>query len=194
MDSSITRHGEEINEIIDKQEYAENQDRRNNLKIFGIPESRGQESWVDSENLVKANIKEILCIEEDIEIERAHQVGQKREFFTRKDGTKVKAVPRPIVAKLTSWKQKEKVVCTARKLKPEKVKVLNDFCKRTLEKRAAQRDRLLEERKKGNAAYFVGSRLVVYKKSNNDRPPGGRPPSANDNTSQEGDGEILFKG
>ena len=104
MDSSITRYGEEINEIIDKQEYAENQDRRNNLKIFGIPESHGQESWVGSENLVKANIKETLCIEEDIEIERAHQVGQKREFFTRKYGTKVKAFPRPIVAKLTSWK------------------------------------------------------------------------------------------
>ena len=85
VDSSITRHGEEINEIIeiiDKQEYTENQDRRNNLKIFGLPESCGQESWVDSENLVKANIKETLCIEEDIEIERAHRVGEKREFFT----------------------------------------------------------------------------------------------------------------
>ena len=99
-----------------------------------------------------------------------------------------------IFFKLTSWKHKEKVVYTARKLKPEKVKFLNDFCKRTLEKRAAQRDRLLEERKKGNGAYFVGSHLVVYKKSNDDRPPGGRPPLANDNASQEGDGEIFLKG
>ena len=58
--------------------------------------------------ILKSQVKDVLGIEEELEIERAHRVGQKREFFTRRDGSKVKAHPRPIVAKFKSWKQREK--------------------------------------------------------------------------------------
>ena len=40
-------------------EYLENQSRRNNIRVSGIPESPG-ETWTDSENKVKEAIKSSL--------------------------------------------------------------------------------------------------------------------------------------
>ena len=56
--------------------------------------------------------------------------------------------PRPIIAKFTYWKQKEKVLRAAGELKPEGVQFYPDFAKRTLQRRASQIPKLLEERKR----------------------------------------------
>ena len=54
-----------------KIEYQENQSRRNNIRVFGIPESAG-ETWEMAETKVKDAIKEKLNIE--VDIERSHSV------------------------------------------------------------------------------------------------------------------------
>ena len=76
----------------------------------------------------------------------------------------------PIIAKFTYWKQKEKVLHAARKLKLEGVQLdvqfYQDFAQGTLQRRASQIPKLLEERKKGKVAYFVMDQLIVK-----DKPP-----------------------
>ena len=48
----------DIDELYDQQEYLENHSRRNNIKVLGIQESEGGETWEESEKLVKDAIKE----------------------------------------------------------------------------------------------------------------------------------------
>ena len=59
-----------------KKEYQENQIRRNNIRVFGIPESAG-ETWEMAKTRVRDAIKEKLNIE--VDIERAHRV-ERRTF------------------------------------------------------------------------------------------------------------------
>ena len=69
-----------------KQEYLENQSRRNNIKITGVQEDDTEKTWDDTEMIVKKMIREKLGIEEEVKIERAHRVGKK---------LKSRAPPRP---------------------------------------------------------------------------------------------------
>ena len=117
-----------IVDVEDQSDYLENQSRRNNLKISGIPEKEnGFETWEETEQLVKEAIKDKLKITTDIQIERAHRIGQRgggrraegrgrRQMFSnnRKENE-----PRTIVAKCLSWKHKSEVIQAARKLKPD---------------------------------------------------------------------------
>ena len=50
-------------------ENLENQSRRNNIKIFGVPEEENEKTWDDTEVIVKTLIRNKLGIEEHIEIE-----------------------------------------------------------------------------------------------------------------------------
>ena len=58
----------------DRNEYLENQSRRNNVKILGLPESVDETSWDATEAKVKEQIKNALGIEENLVIERAHRI------------------------------------------------------------------------------------------------------------------------
>ena len=67
MEDSFARSENEIDEIMDKQEYLENSSRRNNVKTLGIPEKNqkdGKETWEESE------IKAIEAIKKKLEIQR----------------------------------------------------------------------------------------------------------------------------
>ena len=93
----------DVDHSLDQQEYLENQSRRNNVKVFGIPEKdakEGLESWEEKEQLVKNEIKSNLKIEVDLNIERAHRVGKLRpQPSHRHDGSKAKVRPRPIIVR-----------------------------------------------------------------------------------------------
>ena len=71
-------------------------------------------------------------------------------------------IPRPIIAKIKSLKGKENILRIAQRKKPKNVLFLNDFLQRTLEKRAENIPRMLEERKKGNMAFLYMDKLIVY--------------------------------
>ena len=137
--------------------------RRNNIKVIGIPEHT-TESWEESEALFKSEVKKALNMDEELHVERAHGIGSKRQFVTRRDGSRVKAGPRPIAVKMTNWKQKEKVIKKAREIKPANVKFLEDFSQRTLDKRSSLIPKLEEARRVGKIAYFIADRLVIKEK------------------------------
>eukprot|EP00795_Rhopilema_esculentum_P005009 gene5009-115_t len=108
-----------IDSLYNLSEYLENQSTRNNLKLLGMPGSESGETWDQSEKFFKNQVKESFITEEEIEIECAHRVGQKREIFTRPDGFKVKARPRPITAIIKNCKQKENIIKAARSIRLE---------------------------------------------------------------------------
>ena len=157
---------EGFEDIADHTEYLENQSRRNNLKILGVPESPDEKSWDETENKVKDLVKSELGISDDFEIERAHRVGRFQKNVNRSGNTNQKPKPRPIVAKLRSWKTNEMIVKKARQLKPKGIMFFNDLSQRTLLKRQSQVDDLIRARQRGKDAFFVLDRLVIK-----DKPP-----------------------
>ena len=152
-------------EIEEKQEYLENMSRRNNIKVLDLPEEEGEKTWADTEELVKKTVKEQLHYEDDVHIERAHRMGKPRPLFVmNSDGTKTKSRPR-LIARFSSWKEKEAILATARKVKPKQIKFFQDLSSRTLKKRAEKIPDLIRERKKGKITYFILDRLIVREKN-----------------------------
>ena len=134
----MNQYDEDLEDVSNQTEYLQNQSQWNNLKIIhvGVQESEEEKTWEDTEEAVKKIIHEKLEIGKDIQIERAHRIGKPHpaNATVRHDGSEVK--PWHIVAKLTSWKQKETILRTARRKQPEGAMFYPDYVKRTLEKRA----------------------------------------------------------
>eukprot|EP00112_Aurelia_sp_Birch-Aquarium-sp1_P003385 Seg1379.2 transcript_id=Seg1379.2/GoldUCD/mRNA.D3Y31 product="hypothetical protein" protein_id=Seg1379.2/GoldUCD/D3Y31 len=127
-----------LDDLEAKSDYLENQSRRNDIKIFGIAEEHG-ETWDDCESKVKKAIVEKLDIKDEILIERAHRVGPMNgDKRNQRGGAERKNSdgPRPIVAKMQSWKQKSVVIKYAQKKKPKGISFKEDFSNRVLERRA----------------------------------------------------------
>ena len=82
-----------------KKGYQENQSRRNNIRVFGIPESAG-ETWEMAETKVRDTIKEKLNIE--VDIERAHCIERRKSRGIKQHQADPK--PRVTVFRLSSWK------------------------------------------------------------------------------------------
>ena len=137
-----------LDEQSSKMEYLENQSRRNNIRVSGIPES-ADETWETVEEKVKKAIREKLDME--IDIERAHRVESKK----KPEGAKKSGQSRTIVCRLKNWKQKEAVVRKARKEKPEGLFICEDLAVATLEKRASHVEKLKAAKKAGKTAYFI---------------------------------------
>ncbi len=163
--------GDGVEDLARNIEYLENQSRRNNVKIFGIPEDDDEKSWDDTESKVKEAIKDKLGIEDEIKIERAHRIGNRsnddgRQRQRQRDGTRSNNGPRPIVAKIESWKVKENIVKKAREIKPDGLRFYSDFSQRTLDRRRSQIPALQAARSQGKDAFFVVDRLVIRNKRN----------------------------
>ena len=129
-------------------EYLKNQSRRNNIRVSGIPEEPA-ETWEKVEEKVKAAVKEKLDF--DIDIKCAHRVEKRKGGNGRRRRT--------IVCRLESWKEREAVLRKARKVKPQGLFISKDLARATLEKRAAQVDKL-------KTAYFILDRLIIRDKIN----------------------------
>ena len=100
-----------VNKHLQKTIYLENQSRRNNLRFEGLLEDNG-ETWETTEEKVKKVLVDKLNLEPVPEIERAHRAGRP----TRHDGT---PKPRTVVCKFTSYKAKESILKTARRMNPK---------------------------------------------------------------------------
>ena len=77
---------------------------RDNIRFDGVREYEN-ESWNDTEEVLKDLLFEHLGLQ-NIKLERVHRTGEKREDTSR-----------TIVAKLSSYKTKEMILKSARKLK-----------------------------------------------------------------------------
>eukprot|EP00112_Aurelia_sp_Birch-Aquarium-sp1_P015482 Seg3433.4 transcript_id=Seg3433.4/GoldUCD/mRNA.D3Y31 product="hypothetical protein" protein_id=Seg3433.4/GoldUCD/D3Y31 len=96
-----------IEDLQIKNDYLENRSRRNNIKVYGIPEAPA-ETWDDCEEKVKKALVEKLDIKDEVIIERAHRVGQSKPAQRGRGRRLPKGPhqkphddgPRPIVAKI----------------------------------------------------------------------------------------------
>ena len=100
LDSAI----EEIQDDLDHQEeqmkYLENQSRRNNVRVDGIPEE-DNETLEETEAKVKQVLKDELNLTSAPDIERAHRVGKssRRPASAQNSASR----PRTIVCRLCDW-------------------------------------------------------------------------------------------
>ena len=166
-EDGLTEANSCIDELYDQQEQLENHSRRNNVKIMGIPEN-GNETWEESEQKAIEVIRTRLQIAEELKVERAHRVGKPRPPYRHIGGEKLKSKPRPIIVKFQEWKTKEKVVRTARKMKPDGLMFYEDFAQRTLQRRRELIPELIRRRKQGKQAFIVMDRIVEYDTDRNE--------------------------
>ena len=139
-------------DVTAKLDYLENQSRRSNVIIDGIPDVKS-ESWSDAEIKVKNVFTDHLKINPKlIEIERAHRVG-------KYDPT---GRPRSIVAKLLRFKDKEEIFKRSKNLKGTNIYINEDYSESVRQKRKDLLPQLKAERQKGNIAYLKFDKLVVH--------------------------------
>ena len=111
----------------------EDRSRRDNLRFDGIEEWE-EESWTDTEQNLKDTLSDISGIQ-NVKIERAHRVGDKKRSSCR-----------TIVAKLSSFKMKERILAEAKKRKPKGIQIYEDFLKATVEIRKRNLEKVKELR------------------------------------------------
>ena len=159
--AKITDMEEELDDIqqcLDKHdekiEYLENQSRRNNIRIDGIPE--------ETEEIVKKVLTEKLHLEFEPTIERAHRIGGKlRPSESGNPSESPRSRPRTIVCRLNYWKEKEAILKSARQRKPTGLFINEDLATETIEKRQEKMERFKEAKRAGKLAYFVLDKLVI---------------------------------
>lgn len=147
--------------IVKKSDSLENQSRRNNILIDGVPDNK-QESWSQCEKKVREILKDKLKLDPlKIEIERSHRNGKYQE-----DGR-----PRPIVAKLLRYKDKEVIMQRAKYLKRSNIFINEDFSDAVRQKRKELLPEMRAARERGNVAFLRFDQLVVYPPRNPPRGP-----------------------
>ena len=75
LDSTIEEIQDDLNHQEEQMEYLENQSRRNNVRIYGIPEE-DNETWETTEAKARQVLKDELNLASAPDIERAHRVGR----------------------------------------------------------------------------------------------------------------------
>ncbi|CAL1591862.1 unnamed protein product [Knipowitschia caucasica] len=144
--------------ITDKLEYLEGQSRRNNLVFEGVLESPG-ETWADAEEKVKEILKEKLQLNHVVEVERAHRVGKPgggRDW------------PRPIIARLLRWKDREEILQRAKRLKGTKILINED--ESIKRKRKELMPELRAARERGEMAFLRYDKLIIRPRSSTPHP------------------------
>ena len=143
--------------VYDKLIDLEDRSRRNNLRIYGISESK-YETWEKCEEKVDEVFREKLGLD-NIQIERAHRVKRGKNDKSTK--------PRTIVCNLLSFKEKKLVIKNAKNLKNTNIFIDEDFSPETMEYRKQLWEELKELRRKGSIAY-LNYRSVVNKEMKRD--------------------------
>ncbi len=138
-----------------KVDYLENQSRRNNIIVTGIPEQQN-ESWVDSKSCILGLAEQLGVRLELHDIERAHRTGRRRH-----------GQPRMIVAKLASFRKREELLRAAREYlsRNSSVRVREDLSWAVRQTRKALIPFLQEAKASGRQASIRFDKLVVSGRS-----------------------------
>ena len=130
------------NELKEKLRSLEDRSRRDHFRVNGIREY-GEESWDDTEKLLKDALREKLGVNK-FQIERAHRVGAK-------EGGK----DRTIVAKFSSYEGQQRVLNEVKRQKKEQIYVYEDFSKATEGIRKENWEKINALRQQGKYATLV---------------------------------------
>ena len=122
---------------------------RCNLLFYNLPESEQEDPFT----IIREVLNEKMGIDEngDIEIERAHRLGRKRE-----DGK-----PRAIVAKFLRYQDKEYIRKSAHLLKGTKIGIAEQFPKEIADVRKALYPVYKKAKKDGNTALLIKDKLFI---------------------------------
>ena len=158
LDSAIEEIQDNLDHQEEQMEYLENQSRENNVRIDGIPEE-DNETWEITEAKVKQVLKDELNLASAPDVERAHRVGKspRRPASAQSSASR----PRTIVCRLHEWKERETILKSARRIKPDNIFVKEDLSPVTLGKRESQRAKMEVAKRGGKIAYFVLDKLVI---------------------------------
>lgn len=130
-----------------KLDYQENQSRRNNLVFYGLDEGRN-ESWEESENLVKEVIASMGVRVSEMDIDRAHRVGSRKG-------------KRPIIVRFAFYKRKVEVLINAKKLQNTGYAVSEDFSAKVRARRDQLKGHMATARERGFRASIRFDKLIV---------------------------------
>ena len=130
--------------VYDKLVDLEDRSRRNNLRIYGISESK-YETWEKCKEKVDEIFREKLGLD-NIHIECVHRVKREKNDKSTKSTT--------IVCNLLSFKEKKLVMKNAKKLKNTNIFIDKDFSPETIEYRKQLWEEVKGPCRKGNIAYL----------------------------------------
>ena len=132
----------------------EDRSRRNNLRIDGIDE-KPNETWDECETRVQELVEVNLGITETTEFERCDQISAQTNCSKNQNRS------RPIVCKVTKFKDKQKILKNAKCLKETGIFIYEDFCKDTMDLRTKIWKKVLEYRKQNKFAYLNYRSIVI---------------------------------
>lgn len=133
--------------------YQEDYSRRKNLRISGIEERSGGETWEQTAATVGSLLEDKLQMP-GLQLERAHRVG------TRQDSR-----PRTIVARFNRFCDREAAMRNAKKLKGTNIFFNDDLCAASQAIKNSQMPSLKEARAQGKIAYFRHTRLIIKERN-----------------------------
>ena len=146
-----------IEELECRANYQEDYNRRKNLRIVGIEERPGGETW--DQTAVEASKLLINKLQlPNIELERTHRVGQRNDHQHR-----------PIVARFKWYGDKEAFMRSVAKLRGTRIFINKNLCPASQATRGAQLPALKQAVSEGKVAYFRHTKLIIMERPNKKR-------------------------
>ena len=139
------------NNVSSKLIELEDRSRWNNLCIDGIGETPNK-TWEDCEIKIKELIKNKLKINEHIEIDCCHRLSKKKNQNRQ----------RTIIFRITKFKEKQKILKTAKLLENTRIFIYEEFCKDSMEFRKKLWQEVLEYRRQNKFTYLNYHSIVVH--------------------------------
>lgn len=142
-----------VEELERRSNYQEDYNRRNNLRITGIREQPGGETWEETAKIVSELLEEKMQLP-SMKIERAHRTGPIAA-----------SRPRTVVARFERFGDREAVIRNARKLKGSGIYINEDLCPASLELKNSQIPLMKKAREEGKMAFFRHTKLIIKERA-----------------------------
>lgn len=156
----------QIKALEDRCNYQEDYSRRNNLRVSGVAERPGGETWEQTAVLVKSLFLQQLQLS-DVTIERAHRTGKPSPQGHR-----------TIVVRFATFTDRELVMRNTNKLSGTKIYINEDLCPASQTILRSQLPQLKKARSEGKVAFFRHTTLVIKEKTTtNAAPPSNNVPT-----------------
>ncbi len=138
-----------VEELERRSNYQEDYNRRNNLRISGIREQQGGETWEETEKTISEILVDKLELP-PIKTERVHR-------------TELVAASRPrtVVVKFERFGDREAVIRNARKLKGSSIYINEDLFPASLELKKNQISLMKMANEERKTAFFKHTRLII---------------------------------
>lgn len=153
LNEQLESENKKIKEMEEKQNKQEDYSRRKNVRITGVAERGGNETWEQSAAAVTAMLEDKMDLP-GLVLERAHRVGTHRD-----------SRPRTIIARFSRYCDREAVLRGARRLKGTNIFVNEDLCAASQAVKSAQFPLMKQARAEGKIAFFRHTKLIIRDKT-----------------------------